>query len=113
MMALPYFIAVSDGITIRTIHPPALGEHRATVEAALAAVLSVPNPGGATQVAPPKVLPSRQHPRPTTTAMMTQGEIARTQGFTGDCCTGCGGFSMRRNGTCLLCAECGTTTGCS
>jgi formate hydrogenlyase subunit 6/NADH:ubiquinone oxidoreductase subunit I len=33
--------------------------------------------------------------------------------YTGDACTGCGNFMMRRAGTCLLCDVCGTTTGCS
>jgi hypothetical protein len=39
---------------------------------------------------------------------------ARMQnGYTGDACTACGNFNMRRSGTCLLCDVCGTTTGCS
>ncbi len=39
--------------------------------------------------------------------------IARAQGFTGDTCGNCGSMKMKRNGSCLLCIECGTTTGCS
>jgi ribonucleoside-diphosphate reductase alpha chain len=35
------------------------------------------------------------------------------QGYTGDACTSCGSFTLRRNGTCLVCATCGETTGCS
>lgn len=38
---------------------------------------------------------------------------ARDFGFTGDQCTGCQNFTMVRNGTCLKCQTCGTTTGCS
>ena len=38
---------------------------------------------------------------------------ARAQGFTGDTCTNCGSMKMKRNGSCMLCIECGTTTGCS
>lgn len=38
---------------------------------------------------------------------------ARDQGFTGDICTRCQGCRMRRNGACLLCADCGETSGCS
>lgn len=34
-------------------------------------------------------------------------------GFTGDTCPQCGGASMMRNGPCLLCQDCGHTTGCS
>lgn len=39
--------------------------------------------------------------------------VARAQGFTGDICRDCNKPTMRRNGTCLVCAECGATTGCS
>ena len=38
---------------------------------------------------------------------------AREQGFTGDECPKCQSLKMRRNGACLLCAECGETSGCS
>ena len=39
--------------------------------------------------------------------------IARMQGFTGDCCSSCGSFTMKRNGSCLACTSCGQTSGCS
>jgi ribonucleoside-diphosphate reductase alpha chain len=39
--------------------------------------------------------------------------IARAQGFTGDACSSCGSMKMKRNGSCMVCIECGTTTGCS
>lgn len=38
---------------------------------------------------------------------------ARQQGFTGDQCGACGSMKMKRNGTCILCLDCGETTGCS
>lgn len=38
---------------------------------------------------------------------------AKTKGFTGDSCGGCGGFSMVWNGTCKKCVDCGATGGCS
>ncbi len=38
---------------------------------------------------------------------------AKAQGFTGDSCTNCGSMKMKRNGSCMVCIECGTTTGCS
>ena len=40
-------------------------------------------------------------------------QAAREHGFTGDICEGCGSSQMVRNGTCLKCNECGSTTGCS
>lgn len=38
---------------------------------------------------------------------------AREQGYTGDICPECGSMTMVRNGTCLKCNTCGSTTGCS
>lgn len=35
------------------------------------------------------------------------------QGYTGDICGSCGSMTMVRNGTCLKCMTCGTTSGCS
>lgn len=40
-------------------------------------------------------------------------ENAKVQGFTGDSCSVCGSMKMKRNGSCMLCLDCGTTTGCS
>ena len=39
--------------------------------------------------------------------------MARMKGYEGDACTECGNFTMVRNGTCLKCDTCGTTSGCS
>jgi hypothetical protein len=33
-------------------------------------------------------------------------------GYTGDVCMTCGGFRMKRVGTCLTCDDCGTSSGC-
>jgi ribonucleoside-diphosphate reductase alpha chain len=38
---------------------------------------------------------------------------ARMKGYTGDQCTNCGSMRVRQNGTCAVCEDCGTTTGCS
>jgi ribonucleoside-diphosphate reductase alpha chain len=45
----------------------------------------------------------------------TDGEIrmAKMKGYEGDPCPVCGNFTMVRNGTCLRCDTCGSTTGCS
>ncbi len=39
--------------------------------------------------------------------------MARMQGYEGDPCPSCGHFTLVRNGTCLKCVTCGSTTGCS
>ncbi len=38
---------------------------------------------------------------------------AKLKGYEGDACSDCGSFTMVRNGTCLKCLTCGTTSGCS
>jgi len=39
--------------------------------------------------------------------------VARERGYTGDVCPECQSLTMVRNGTCLKCTTCGSTTGCS
>lgn len=41
------------------------------------------------------------------------GAVARVQGYEGSPCEQCGAMKVVRNGACLLCRECGATTGCS
>jgi ribonucleoside-diphosphate reductase alpha chain len=38
---------------------------------------------------------------------------AKAKGYEGDSCAECGQWTMVRNGTCLKCDSCGSTTGCS
>jgi ribonucleoside-diphosphate reductase alpha chain len=38
---------------------------------------------------------------------------ARMKGYEGDSCGECGNFTLVRNGTCLKCETCGSTSGCS
>ncbi len=47
--------------------------------------------------------------------MIIQGSepSSRDAGYTGDICGQCQGVKMRRNGSCLLCEDCGSTSGCS
>lgn len=40
-------------------------------------------------------------------------EEAKMKGYTGDICQECGQATMVRNGTCLKCMSCGSTSGCS
>jgi ribonucleoside-diphosphate reductase alpha chain len=44
---------------------------------------------------------------------LTALESAKLQGFTGSVCSGCGGVRVKRNGSCEVCLDCGTTSGCS
>ncbi len=54
--------------------------------------------------------------RPGQTFAGTHSEAAhlsRRAGYTGDGCSSCGSMRVRRNGTCVVCEDCGTTSGCS
>jgi len=44
---------------------------------------------------------------------LSAAEMASLKGYEGDPCGDCGQFTMVRNGTCLKCITCGTTTDCS
>ncbi len=46
-------------------------------------------------------------------ALTNKIKEAREKGYTGDVCTECGSVTMVRNGTCLKCMTCGSTSGCS
>lgn len=58
----------------------------------------------------------------TTSTAVSTGSIASSQdqvaaaklkGFEGDSCSDCGNFTLVRNGTCMKCVTCGSTSGCS
>jgi ribonucleoside-diphosphate reductase alpha chain len=46
-------------------------------------------------------------------SMESERAEARMKGYVGEACTECGNFTMVRNGTCLKCDTCGSTSGCS
>ena len=50
---------------------------------------------------------------PRSTGEATRRLEARMKGYEGESCSECGNFTMVRNGTCLKCDTCGSTSGCS
>ena len=56
---------------------------------------------------------TRSPPRPPSQDANALRAEAQMKGYTGDQCTECHNFTMVRNGTCLKCDTCGSTTGCS
>ncbi|EEA96621.1 vitamin B12-dependent ribonucleotide reductase [Pseudovibrio sp. JE062] len=46
-------------------------------------------------------------------SVASQVAQARMKGYEGESCAECGNFTMVRNGTCLKCDTCGSTSGCS
>ena len=47
------------------------------------------------------------------TRIQQQIQESRLKGYDGDACNSCGNFTLVRNGTCLKCETCGSTSGCS
>ncbi len=47
------------------------------------------------------------------TEVQVSSQDAKTFGYTGEQCQYCGSMRVRRNGSCLVCEECGGTSGCS
>jgi ribonucleoside-diphosphate reductase alpha chain len=50
---------------------------------------------------------------PAPAVKVDQRAKAKLQGYEGDSCGECGNFTLVRNGTCLKCNTCGSTSGCS
>ncbi|WP_111733776.1 vitamin B12-dependent ribonucleotide reductase [Roseovarius amoyensis] len=44
---------------------------------------------------------------------VTAATKARMQGYEGEACNDCGNYTLVRNGTCMKCNTCGSTSGCS
>jgi ribonucleoside-diphosphate reductase alpha chain len=79
--------------------PPSIAATAPAPDPASTARAAVPLSGGSGAAAELKVL--------------SASDMARLKGYEGDPCGDCGQFTMVRNGTCLKCVTCGTTTGCS
>ena len=79
-----------------------------------------PNPSPATtrKELPQQSLQPSQTPQSSTGRSALSQAIkmvrsARQKGYEGDPCPACGNLTLVRNGTCLKCETCGSTTGCS
>jgi ribonucleoside-diphosphate reductase alpha chain len=61
-----------------------------------------------------ETLPWKQpEAEPQARPVASQRAEARAKGYEGEMCGECGHFSLVRNGTCMKCDTCGSTTGCS
>ncbi len=72
---------------------------------------ALPTTGGGTVPAAVVISSVRTATRPDTTPSAIA--VARMKGYEGDPCRECGQLTLVRNGTCLKCMSCGSTTGCS
>ena len=50
---------------------------------------------------------------PTAPSVADRRAEAKIKGYVGESCPECANFTLVRNGTCLKCDRCGSTTGCS
>lgn len=107
-MKYPWVICVSDGYTIRTIHPAAFhSDDRDIIEPIIERTL-IPS------VRPiDRAMLMESKPKYPSTPEKSKREIAREHGYTGDPCGNCGEFRLKNSGHCQVCENCGTTTGCS
>ncbi|WP_407154182.1 vitamin B12-dependent ribonucleotide reductase [Bradyrhizobium sp. STM 3557] len=67
-------------------------------------------------LSPTEKLEALQWSKPGTAATATKAERraeAKAKGYEGEMCSECGNFTLVRNGTCMKCDTCGSTTGCS
>ncbi|HRJ69498.1 MAG TPA: hypothetical protein PK812_07810, partial [Beijerinckiaceae bacterium] len=51
--------------------------------------------------------------RPAAVSVADKRKEAQMKGYVGEACPECANFTLVRNGTCLKCDTCGSTTGCS
>jgi len=83
----------------------ARGAYAAAADNGLAVAVSALN-GHAAMAVDPQVAA-------TLDARLDKIREARLKGYEGDACGECGNFTLVRNGTCLKCTTCGSTSGCS
>jgi ribonucleoside-diphosphate reductase alpha chain len=66
------------------------------------------------KLSPAQALLQRIDPRASAKAAAAEKRAeAKAKGYEGEACSECGNFTLVRNGTCLKCDTCGSTTGCS
>jgi ribonucleoside-diphosphate reductase alpha chain len=104
----PEYIA-EETMEVRNYIPPKAiaPKSPATPVASAAVVTRVPEPVGAVANVTPSAGPAKGQ------IVAAKAREAVAKGYSGDACTQCGQFTLVRNGTCLKCDSCGTTSGCS
>ena len=77
------------------------------------AKVAAPAPAVETVIAPNAEAPKTETKSGHAHSYESEYDKAKQLGYTGDACTECGSMTMVRNGTCLKCITCGSTSGCS
>ena len=89
---------------------------RANSKPLAAAAAPAAKAAGKTQASPQDKAEASSHdnaPKPERVEVPLHIIQARIKGYEGDPCPNCGSFTLIRNGTCMKCDTCGSTTGCS
>jgi ribonucleoside-diphosphate reductase alpha chain len=92
-------VVMPQAVALASASSPAIALQMRATEATVSIALPEPVAQGFAEAAPSLVLDRRAE--------------ARMKGYEGESCSECGNFTMVRNGTCLKCDTCGSTSGCS
>jgi ribonucleotide reductase alpha subunit len=101
----PEYIGEEDTGEVHYVAPVAIAP-RASSPSATAVVTHASEPV-AVMASAPSAGPAKGQ------VVAAKAREAIAKGYSGDACTQCGQFTLVRNGTCLKCDSCGTTSGCS
>jgi ribonucleoside-diphosphate reductase alpha chain len=101
---------VSGGLSATQTYAPATATSTSTVTALRSATALK------TDLNPHGLHAAELNPIPTPPPSQDLGVLrsqAQMQGYTGDQCSNCNSMRMKVSGHCMVCEDCGTTTGCS
>jgi ribonucleoside-diphosphate reductase alpha chain len=104
--------ASRGGVNVTSLHGPG-GRVSDTVEGAVALKQEASH-----DLSPTEKLEALQWSKAGAAREQTQSKAerraeAKAKGYEGEMCSECGNFTLVRNGTCMKCDTCGSTTGCS
>ena len=109
-----------DNMDVRKMRPTAEsqaeatnGNGNSTADAVATATTAAPAPAEVTESAEAAKPAAQGITGSAESDYESEYEKAKQMGYTGDACPECGSMTMIRNGTCLKCVTCGSTTGCS
>ncbi len=100
---------VPGGLTAQTFNPVQTMQTSTVTALKAATALKI-------EPSPTALNAAELHPIPTPPPSQDLGVLrsqAQMQGYTGDQCSNCNSMRMKVSGHCMVCEDCGTTTGCS
>jgi ribonucleoside-diphosphate reductase alpha chain len=116
---MSWVLIVTDGETIRTVHPPSLPAHVCEAVGLWEVQQRQRQPQ---EIDPEKWVNDVRAMTPALPAEVKESvhqalkeirvEQAKATGKTGDICPTCGSFNMVRTGSCVTCQDCGNNSGC-